>query len=47
MPACPKGWGTDYAYFKGEGEQTNIGLGQGRAREIFNQNLIGFERGGG
>lgn len=47
MPACTKGWGTDHAFFKGEGSQTNIGLGQGRAREIFNQNLIGFQRVGG
>lgn len=47
MPACFKGWGTDHAYFKGEGGQTNIGLGQGRALEIFNQNLVGFQRVGG
>lgn len=38
------GWNVNNAFFKGEGLQTNIGLGQGRAREIFNNNIISFEK---
>ena len=43
MPDVQKEWGENYAFFKGEGKQTNIGLGQGAALEIFNENIIGFE----
>ena len=35
------------AFFKGEGTQTNIGLGKGKALEIFNSNIINFRRTGG
>ena len=35
------------AFFKGEGTQTNIGLGKGKALEIFNSNIIYFKRTGG
>ena len=47
MPECFKGWSTEHAYFKGERGQTNIGLGQGKALEIFNTNLIRFQKVGG
>ena len=35
------------AFFKGEGTQTNFGLGKGKALEIFNSNIINFKRTGG
>lgn len=47
MQQVQKGWNVNNAFFKGEGLQTNIGLGQGKAREIFNSNIIGFEKVGG
>lgn len=47
MPQVFKGWTENNAYFKGEGNQTNIGLGQGRALEIFNTNIISFKPVGG
>ncbi|WP_044239553.1 hypothetical protein [Gimesia maris] len=34
------GWAAKNAFFKGEGGQVNIGLGQGKALEIFNNNII-------
>ena len=37
-------WSEDFAYFKAEGVQVNIGLGKGRALEIFNRNIINFEK---
>ena len=37
-------WTEDFAYFKAEGAQINIGLGKGRALETFNRNIIGFEK---
>ena len=43
MSQVQKGWNVNNA-FKGEGLQTNIGLGQGRAREIFNSKIIGFKK---
>lgn len=47
LPPVTKGWGEDSAFFKGEGTQTNIGLGKGKALEIFNSNIIGFKEVGG
>ena len=31
------------AYFKGEGDQINIGLGRGTALDMFNHAIMGFE----
>ncbi len=33
-------WIQHYAFFKGENAQTNIGLGQGTALDIFNSNIV-------
>lgn len=43
LPQVSKGWNENFAFFKGEGTQTNIGLGQGKALEIFNSNIISFK----
>jgi len=48
MNRVKKGWTTNNALFKTEGgnyniEQVNIGLGKGKALEIFNENIINFE----
>ena len=37
-------WTEDYAFFKAEGDQINIGLGKGKALEIFNSNISIFEK---
>ena len=47
LPQVSKGWTENNAFFKGEGTQTNIGLGQGKALEIFNSNIINFTQVGG
>nr|WP_319396639.1 hypothetical protein [uncultured Desulfobacter sp.] len=39
LPTVSKGWNTNNAFFKGEGNQVNIGLGEGKALEIFNNNI--------
>lgn len=39
MPVVNMGWSLFDAFFKGEGSQINIGLGQGSALEIFNSNI--------
>ncbi len=44
MPIISKGWNKFNAYFKAEGEQINIGLGKGKALEIFNDNIKKFEK---
>jgi hypothetical protein len=44
MPLESKGWTATSAFFKGGGEQINIGLGRGTALDIFNEGLIEFER---
>lgn len=44
LPQVKKGWTQNNAFFKGEGSQTNIGLGQGKALEIFNSNLLNFKK---
>jgi hypothetical protein len=38
-----KGWMRTSAYFKGEGDQINIGLGKGTALNIFKDAIMGFE----
>ncbi|WP_437676273.1 DUF6531 domain-containing protein [Sorangium sp. So ce131] len=45
MPAVGKGWTADNAFFKGEGRQINIGLGRGRALEVFNDHIEDFDIG--
>lgn len=47
LPQVQSGWNLNNAFFKGEGTQTNIGLGQGGGLEIFNRNLIDFMKTGG
>lgn len=47
MPNVEKGWTTNSAQFKGEGNQINIGLGKGKGLEIFNSNIIDFQKVGG
>ncbi len=42
LPQVQSGWNVNNVFFKGEGTQTNIGLGQGRGLEIFNRNLIEY-----
>lgn len=52
MPIVDKGWTQNNAFFKGEGiggnksisqPQINIGLGKGKALDIFNNNIVKFE----
>jgi hypothetical protein len=38
-----RGWGRRGAQFKPEGTQVNIGLGKGKALDVFNDNIVGFE----
>jgi RHS repeat-associated protein len=44
MPLVSSGWNRTSALFKSERGLTNIGLGRGTALDIFNNNLVGFER---
>ncbi|HCR0417951.1 TPA: hypothetical protein OMS46_004853, partial [Klebsiella aerogenes] len=44
MPDVGKGWKETSTFFKAEGEQINIGLGKGKALDIFNQGIQRFER---
>ena len=37
-------WTENFAFFKAEGSQINIGLGKGKALEIFNSNISTFKR---
>lgn len=39
MPMVSKGWKSNNAFFKGEGNQINIGLGNGKALDIFNSGI--------
>jgi len=41
MPSVSSGWPAQNAFFKGEGQQINIGLGRGTALETFNNNITG------
>jgi hypothetical protein len=43
MPIVSKGWAKYFAFFKGEGDQINIGLGKGPALDIFNDAITAFE----
>lgn len=38
------GWKNSYAYFKGERGQLNIGLGTGKALDVFNARIDGFTK---
>jgi len=42
LPVVSSGWTTSSAFFKGEGNVVNIGLGQGTALDIFNRNIVNF-----
>jgi hypothetical protein len=42
MPAVSSGWTSTSAFFKGEGNQINIGLGRGNGLDIFNDSIIDF-----
>ncbi|MDO7877730.1 SpvB/TcaC N-terminal domain-containing protein [Hymenobacter sp. ASUV-10] len=44
MPLVGENWKTSNAFFKFEGHQVNIGLGNGKALEIFNSNISSFRR---
>jgi RHS repeat-associated protein len=44
MPPVASGWKEDKAFFKGEGNQVNIGLGKGTALDTFNQNIESHEK---
>jgi len=44
MPLVEKGWKEVSAFFKAEGDQINIGLGNGKALEIFNEGIVKFTR---
>jgi len=44
MPQAVSGWTDDFVRFKKEGTQVNIQLGVGPGLDIFNDNLIAFER---
>ncbi|EOI3479914.1 RHS repeat-associated core domain-containing protein [Cronobacter dublinensis] len=44
MPDVSKGWKDLNAFFKAEGDQINIGLGKGKALDIFNEGIYKFER---
>ena len=44
MPDVGKGWKLNNAFFKAEGEQINIGLGRGKALDLFNEGIYKFER---
>lgn len=44
MPQAVSGWTDNFVRFKKEGTQVNIQLGGGPGIDIFNDNLIAFER---
>ena len=44
MPYVSKGWAENNAQFKWETNQINIGLGRGKALEIFNSNISSFRK---
>jgi RHS repeat-associated protein len=45
MPLVSRGWRKTAAFFKGEGpKHVNIGLGGGKALDIFNDGIIGVKR---
>lgn len=42
LPMVGKGWTKNNAFFKGEGDQINVGLGRGTALDIFNAHVESF-----
>jgi RHS repeat-associated protein len=44
MPGVSKGWTSENAFFKGEGDQVNIGLGKGKALDTFHSNIKSFDK---
>ena len=44
MPMVSKGWKSNNAFFKAEGNQINIGLGNGQALDTFNRGIQGFKK---
>lgn len=44
MPQAVSGWINEFVRFKKEGTQVNIQLGRGPGIDVFNENLIAFER---
>lgn len=44
LPLVGKGWKGTNAFFKVEGHQVNIGLGNGRALSIFNSSIQSFNK---
>ncbi|MBE5951587.1 MAG: RHS repeat-associated core domain-containing protein [Lachnospiraceae bacterium] len=42
LPQVSSGWSENNVYFKGEGLQTNIGLGQGVGLETFNSSIVSY-----
>jgi hypothetical protein len=42
MPLVGKGWRSTNAFFKIEGSTMNIGLGNGKALDYFNENIINY-----
>jgi YD repeat-containing protein len=43
MPSAAKGWTSNNAMFKLEGDVVNTGLGKGKALDIFNSNIVQYE----
>jgi hypothetical protein len=43
LPIVQSGWPATNAYFKGEGEFINIGLGNGAALQTFNGSIVSFQ----
>jgi hypothetical protein len=43
MPTVSSGWMNNNAFFKGEGQQVNIGLGKGKALTRFNESIESVE----
>ncbi|PIJ45284.1 RHS repeat-associated core domain-containing protein [Tatumella sp. OPLPL6] len=44
MPGVSKSWKYNNAFFKSEGDQINIGLGKGKALDLFNKGIHKFVR---
>lgn len=43
LPQVKRKWGNSKALFKPEGDQINIGLGKGKALNLFNDSIVGHE----
>jgi hypothetical protein len=44
IPSLSGAWKAENAFFKQEAGQINIGLGQGKALEAFNKNILSFKQ---